>query len=177
MGEAPPPQARLSPPQRLPNPVLPCQPQPEAGRPRAPKLAFQGGCVRVRPGTAWERFAFQVRAFISRRPGPRHFLKILTTATDWTLARGRALCQALLKGLALKFSQPSAMVACCSILPTDDLRFRERKSWPPSLTLEVSRIRLQALNHKPDTAPACLDWPLEKWPWPASCWGCVQQAA
>ena len=177
MGEAPPPQARLSPPQRLPNPVLPCQPQPEAGRPRAPKLAFQGGCVRVRPGTAWERFAFQVRAFISRRPGPRHFLKILTTTTDWTLARGRALCQALLKGLALKFSQPSAMVACCSILPTDDLRFRERKSWPPSLTLEVSRIRLQALNHKPDTAPACLDWPLEKWPWPASCWGCVQQAA
>lgn len=131
----------------------------------------------MRPG-AWERFAFQVRVFIRGRPGPRHFLKILTATTDWTLARGQALCQGLLKGLALKFSQPYAMVFfVVPILLVNDLRLREGKSWPLSLTLEVSRIRLQALNHKFNTAPACLDWPLEKWPGSDSCPCCAQQAA
>lgn len=63
------------------------------------------------------------------------------------------------------------------ILPVNGPRLREGKSWPLSLTLEGSRIQPQALNHKLDAVPACLDWLLEKWPRPARFWGCAQQAA
>lgn len=42
-------------PQHLPKPALSCQPQPPAGRPLAPTLAFQGGCIRVQPGNPERR--------------------------------------------------------------------------------------------------------------------------